>query len=74
MDEIAQQASSLFKQARKSVGLLIDEVGFRKKGHMSACVSRQYLGCVGKVDNGQVAVAAGLCQGQNAIVYARRME
>ena len=41
---------------------MCDEVGFRKKGHMSACVSRQYLGCIGKVDNGQVAVSAGLCQ------------
>lgn len=64
MDEIAQEASALFKPVRKPVGLLIDEIGFRKKGNMSACVARQYLGCVGKVDNGQVAVAAGLCQGQ----------
>lgn len=64
MDEIAQEGSSLFKQRRKPVALLIDELGFRKKGNMSACVARQYLGCIGKVDNGQVAVAAGLCQGQ----------
>ena len=63
MDEISQEASNLFQQVRKPVGLLIDEIGFRKKGNMSACVTRQYLGCVGKVDNGQVAVAAGLCQG-----------
>jgi len=63
MDEVSQEASQLFKQTRKPVGLLIDEVGFRKKGRMSACVARQYLGCIGKVDNGQVAVAAGLCQG-----------
>jgi len=64
MDEISQEAFQLFKQRRKPVGLLIDELGFRKKGRMSACVARQYLGCIGKVDNGQVAVAAGLCQGQ----------
>jgi len=31
---------------------------------MSACVSRQYLGCIGKTDNGQVAVAAGLSQSE----------
>jgi len=62
MDQIAQQASTLFKQKRKPVGLLIDELGFRKKGKMSACVARQYLGCIGKVDNGQVVVGAGLCQ------------
>lgn len=64
MDEVAQSSSRLFSQTRKPVGLLIDEVGFRKKGRMSACVARQYLGCIGKVDNGQVAVAAGLCQGE----------
>jgi SRSO17 transposase len=42
--------------------LLIDEVGFRKKGRYSACVGRQYLGCIGKQDNGQVAVVGGLSQ------------
>ncbi|KAA1246323.1 transposase [Aquimarina sp. RZ0] len=31
---------------------------------MSACVSRQYLGCIGKTDNGQIAVAAGLSQSE----------
>jgi len=63
MDEVAQQASKLFNGRKKPVALLIDEVGFRKKGKKSACVARQYLGCIGKVDNGQVAVAAGLSQG-----------
>ena len=29
---------------------------------MSTRVGRQYLGCIGKVDNGQVSVAAGLWQ------------
>jgi SRSO17 transposase len=48
--------------AKKPVALLIDEVGFRKKGKNSACVGRQYLGCIGKNDNGQVAVVAGLSQ------------
>ncbi len=62
MDEVARQGSMLFEQKRGLVALLIDELGFRKKGKMSACVSRQYLGCIGKVDNGQVAVCAELCQ------------
>ena len=44
---------------------MIDEVGFRKKGKHSACVGRQYLGCIGKQDNGQVAVVAGLSQGRH---------
>jgi SRSO17 transposase len=48
--------------SQKPVALLIDEVGFRKKGKNSACVGRQYLGCIGKNDNGQVAVVAGLSQ------------
>ena len=65
MDEVSQEVSKLFSQIKKPVALLIDEVGFRKKGKMSACVARQYLGCIGKVDNGQVAVAAGLSQGEN---------
>ena len=44
--------------------LLIDEVGFRKKGTMSVGVGSQYLGCLGKTDNGQVFVAAGLSKGK----------
>ena len=51
----------MFKEDQE-VALLIDEVGFRKKGDHSACVGRQYLGCIGKHDNGQVAVVAGLSQ------------
>lgn len=73
MDEVAKEASTLFKEVNKPVGLLIDEVGFRKKGRHSACVARQYLGCVGKVDNGQVAVAAGLCQDQVFAPIAMRL-
>ena len=48
---------------REPVAFLIDEVGFRKKGKHSACVGRQYLGSIGKQDNGQVAVVGGLSQG-----------
>lgn len=65
MQEIAREASQLFVEQQQAVGLLIDEVGFRKKGRMSACVGRQYLGCIGKTENGQVAVAAGLSQGEH---------
>jgi SRSO17 transposase len=65
MDQVALESSKMFVNNKQPTGLLIDEVGFRKKGKMSACVSRQYLGCIGKTDNGQVAVAAGLSQGVN---------
>ncbi len=46
--------------------LIIDESGFPKKGTKSAGVSRQWLGCQGKVDNGQVGVFSALCHGENA--------
>ena len=62
LDDLACKTSELFNTDQQ-VGLLIDEVGFRKKGRYSACVGRQYLGCLGKHENGQVAVVAGLSQG-----------
>jgi SRSO17 transposase len=36
--------------------LVIDETGDRKDGHQTAHVARQYLGNVGKIDNGVVSV------------------
>jgi SRSO17 transposase len=39
--------------------LVIDEGSFLKCGDQSVGVARQYLGCVGKVANGQVAVYLG---------------
>ncbi|MEM6806540.1 MAG: IS701 family transposase [Bacteroidota bacterium] len=61
LEELWIKAREMFK-ADEEVALLVDEVGFRKKGKHSACVGRQYLGCIGKHDNGQVAVVAGLSQ------------
>ena len=43
--------------------LLIDESGFAKQGKGSVGVSRQWLGRLGKVDNGQVAVFGALVRG-----------
>jgi SRSO17 transposase len=39
-------------------GLVIDETGDRKDGHKTAHVARQYLGNVGKIDNGVVSVTS----------------
>lgn len=64
MDQVALASSELFWQCNQPTALLIDEVGFRKKGKMSECISRQYLGCIEKMDNGQTAVAAGLSQSE----------
>lgn len=43
---------------------LIDETSARKKGEHTPGVARQYLGCLGKVDNGIVTVHLGLCRGR----------
>jgi SRSO17 transposase len=42
---------------------LIDETSAVKSGTKTPGVQRQYLGCVGKVDNGMVTVHLGVCQG-----------
>ena len=39
-----------------AITLVIDETGDRKKGKKTNYVARQYLGSVGKVDNGIVSV------------------
>lgn len=55
IDQVAQEANNLLGDSQRT-GLLIDESGFAKQGPMSVGVSRQWLGRLGKVDNGQVAV------------------
>lgn len=60
LDTLSTSVSDLFEGSEDEVGLLLDDVGFRKKGRYSACVARQYLGCIGKRDTGQIAVVAGL--------------
>lgn len=47
--------------ADRRLNIVIDEVGWRKKGKQTVGVARQYLGCIGKVDNGQVAVTLHGC-------------
>lgn len=64
LTELSHKVDAMFSTSQ-DVGLLIDEVGFRKKGTHSACVGRQYLGCIGKHDNGQVAVVSGLSSGKH---------
>ena len=52
--------------------LLVDESAFTKKGVKSAGVGRQWNGRLGKVENSQVGVFAGLVQGrQVALIDAR---
>lgn len=42
---------------------IVDETSVVKKGTKTPGVQRQYLGCVGKVDNGIVTVHLGACRG-----------
>jgi len=43
---------------------LIDETSALKSGAKTPGVQRQYLGCVGKIDNGIVTVHLGVCKGR----------
>ena len=43
---------------------IIDETSCRKWGDETPGVQRQYLGCVGKVENGMVTVHVGVAQGR----------
>src|SRR6266700_1022754 len=43
---------------------IIDETSALKSGSKTPGVQRQYLGCVGKVDNGIVTVHLGVCKGR----------
>lgn len=63
IDHVAQDINNLLGDDRNA-GLLIDESGFGKQGKGSVGVSRQWLGRLGKVDNGQVAVFGALANDQ----------
>jgi len=48
----------------REINLIIDEIGDKKKGNKTDYVKRQYIGNLGKIENGIVAVTAyGLLQG-----------
>lgn len=78
MDSMSQKLHSTLSLPTKSInstnglGLIIDESGWEKSGKKSVGVARQYIGQVGKVSNGQVAVFAGLTDGnQVGLVQGR---
>ena len=72
VDQVAQEANALLGHRTKAC-LLIDESGFAKQGKKSVGVARQWLGRLGKVDNGQVAVYATLCQGERSTLVDTRL-
>jgi SRSO17 transposase len=57
----------------REINLIIDETGDRKKGDKTDYVKRQYIGNLGKVENGIVAVTAveyGLKLSKNELGWA----
>ena len=65
IDNVARDSDKLLGDDHQAC-LLIDESGFAKQGKESVGVRRQWLGRLGKVDNGQVAVYGALVNGQYA--------
>lgn len=65
IDHVAADVDTLLGDPEKTA-FVIDESGFKKQGQMSVGVARQWLGRIGKVDNGQVAVFSVLANGRFA--------
>ena len=72
LDHVARDADELIGDGTDAA-LIIDESGFAKQGKMSVGASRQYLGRLGKVDNGQVAVFGVLTKGRFATAIDTRL-
>ena len=72
LDHVARDADELIGD-RSDAALILDESGFAKQGKMSVGASRQYLGRLGKVDNGQVAVFGVLAKGRFATAIDTRL-
>lgn len=60
---VAQVMEDLPKDRLGTVGV-IDETSAKKQGVETPGVQRQYLGCLGKVDNGIVTVHVGVARGR----------
>lgn len=74
-DEVMQQVSDRSNARLKGDAdtcLLLDEFSFVKSGSKSVGVGRQYLGCVGKNENGQVVVGLTQnCGKHSSLINAR---
>lgn len=53
----------------QEISLIIDETGDRKKGDSTDYVKRQYIGNLGKIENGIVAVTAVRSDGRNYLSF-----
>ena len=73
LEGVRPDISKLFEGRAELTGLILDESGHRKRGKKSVGVARQYLGSIGKVDNGQVAVVSALTQGDDVAMVDTRL-
>jgi SRSO17 transposase len=73
MRRVASDTDKLFRENGEKTGLLIDESGWKKQGKKSVGVARQYLGSLGKVDNGQVGVFLSLVNGDKVGIINTRL-
>lgn len=53
----------------QEISLIIDQTGDRKKGDSTDYVKRQYIGNLGKIENGIVAVTAVRSDGRNYLSF-----
>jgi len=72
IDHVARDANELIGDDQMT-GFLIDESSFAKQGEMSVGTARQWLGRLGKVDNGQVAVFGVLAKDRFALPVDTRL-
>lgn len=73
IEAVSSDISNLFEARAELTGLILDESGHRKRGKKSVGVARQYLGSIGKVDNGQVAVFSALSQGDDVAMVDTKL-
>ncbi len=72
IDQIQEDVTDLIGD-KVNGSIHIDESGFKKDGKDSAGVKRQYLGRLGKVDNGQVGVFLGYINGNRRTLIDERL-
>lgn len=73
MGQVAQDVHQAFAKGKTKTGLLIDESGWKKTGKHSVGVARQYLGNIGKTDNGQVGVFLALTQADKVAIIQGKL-
>ena len=70
--QVNQRRLQVMQQCRQThisrgFTLIIDDSGHRKSGHLTAGVGRQYIGEIGKTDNGVVVVTTHLYDGVKSL-------